>query len=255
MRLDQALVAAGLAPSRARAQALIAARIVLVNGRPAEKPAQNVSPEADLALSGEPMPYVSRAALKLLHALTAFDLSPSGAVAWDLGASTGGFSQVLLERGAAEVWAIDVGHGQIADALREDPRLRVIEGLNARDVAAHPLPRPDWITADLSFISLGKALPPALELARPGATLVALLKPQFEVGPAKVGKGGVVKDADAIGLARKSVREFLDTSGWPVIGETESPITGGDGNVEFLIAARKAMSPREVSSDSDAPSP
>ncbi len=185
------------------------------------------------------MPYVSRAALKLRHALEVFGLDPAGAVALDLGASTGGFSQVLLEAGAAEVWAVDVGHGQLAPALRADPRLHAIEGLNARALTAAHVPPPGWIVADLSFISLAKALPPALELARPGAVLVALVKPQFEVGPAQVGKGGIVRDPAAHEAVRASVRRFLQASGWTVLGETESPITGGDGNAEFLIAARK----------------
>lgn len=162
-------------------------------------------------------------------------------VALDLGASTGGFSQVLLEAGAAEVWAVDVGHGQLAAGLRGAPRLRVIEGLNVRELTGALVPPPDWIVCDLSFISLAKALPPALGLARAGATLVALIKPQFEVGRAMVGKGGIVRDAAAIAAARAGVRDFLTGSGWAVIGEAESPITGGDGNAEFLIAARKEV--------------
>jgi 23S rRNA (cytidine1920-2'-O)/16S rRNA (cytidine1409-2'-O)-methyltransferase len=239
MRLDQALVAAGLAESRARAQALIAAGVVLVDGQPASKPAAQVAAGARLALSGDPMPYVSRGALKLRHALEAFGLDPAGAVALDLGASTGGFSQVLLEAGAAEVWAVDVGHGQLAPALRADPRLHAIEGLNARDLTAAHVPAPDWIVADLAFISLVKALPPALALARPGATLVALVKPQFEVGPARVGKGGIVRDPAARAEASEAVREFLEGAGWRVLGEVPSPIAGGDGNLESLVAARK----------------
>ncbi len=242
-RLDQALVAAGLAPSRARAQALIAAGAVLVDGVPATRPAQAVAGAAALGLTADPQPWVSRGALKLLHALDTFALSPLGAVALDLGASTGGFTQVLLERGAAEVWAVDVGHGQLAPMLRKDPRLRVIEGLNARDLTPARVPAPDWITADLSFIALEKALPPALALARPEATLVALVKPQFEVGRALVGKGGIVRDAAAIAAAGEQVVAFLERSGWPVIGRTDSPILGGDGNAEVLIAARKAMPP------------
>ena len=177
------MVAAGLAPSRARARALIEAGAVRIDGRPALRAAQPVGPDARLELVADPLPWVSRAALKLRHALDAFGLDPAGAVALDLGASTGGFSQVLLAAGAAEVWAVDVGHGQLAPALRAEPRLRVIEGKNARDLAAGDVPAPDWIVADLSFISLAKALPPALGLARPGAILVALVKPQFEVGP------------------------------------------------------------------------
>ena len=169
MRLDQALVAAGLAPSRARAQALIAAGVVRLDGRAGRRGRRRGCRQgARLELVGDPLPYVSRGALKLRHALEAFGLDPAGAVALDLGASTGGFSQVLLEAGAAEVWAVDVGHGQLAPELRAEPRLRVIEGLNARDLTAAHVPPPDWIVADLSFISLAKALPAALALARPG---------------------------------------------------------------------------------------
>ena len=238
-RLDQALVTAGLADSRARARALIEAGVVRVGGTAAGKPAQKVARGATLELAADPNPYVSRGALKLRHALESFDLDPAGAVAIDLGASTGGFSEILLERGAAEVWAIDVGHGQLAPRLRGAPRLRLIEGLNARDLTAEHVPPPDWIVADLSFISLAKALPPALALARPGATLVALIKPQFEVGPAFVGKGGLVRDPQAVADARGSVALFLRSEGWTVLDLTTSPILGGDGNTEFLIAARK----------------
>lgn len=240
-RLDQALVSAGLAPSRARAQALIAAGMVRVDGAPATRPSARVEPGAALALTGDPLPYVSRAALKLKHALEQFGLDPRGEVALDLGASTGGFSQILLEAGAAEVWAVDVGHGQLAPSLRAEPRLRLIEGLNVRDLTPDHVPPPDWITADLSFIALAKALPPALALARPGAVLVALIKPQFEVGPAAVGKGGIVRDPVAIAAAREGVARFLTAAGWILLGETESPIRGGDGNAEYLIAARKPL--------------
>lgn len=242
-RLDQALVARGLAESRARARALIAAGAVTVDGAPETKPARKVGPEAALALTADPLPYVSRAALKLAHALDVFGLDPAGAVALDLGASTGGFSEVLLERGAAQVWAVDVGHGQLAPKLRADPRLRAIEGLNVRDLTADHVPPPDFVTSDLSFISLAKALPPALALASPGATLVALIKPQFEVGPAAVGKGGIVRDAEAVARVRAEVRAFLSASGWAILGEDESPIRGGDGNAEYLIAARKGSRP------------
>jgi 23S rRNA (cytidine1920-2'-O)/16S rRNA (cytidine1409-2'-O)-methyltransferase len=239
LRLDQALVAAGLAGSRARAQALIAAGVVRVDGRPATKPSARVGPGAALALTEDPLPWVSRGALKLRHGLDAFGLDPAGAVCLDLGASTGGFSEVLLRAGAREVWAVDVGHGQMAPALRADPRLHLIEGLNVRELSAAHVPPPDFITADLSFISLVKALPPALALARPGARLVALVKPQFEVGPAAVGKGGIVRDPAAIRAAVVAVRDFLGDGGWQVLGEAESPILGGDGNVEVLVAARR----------------
>jgi 23S rRNA (cytidine1920-2'-O)/16S rRNA (cytidine1409-2'-O)-methyltransferase len=238
-RLDRALVEAGLAPSRARAQALIAAGVVRLDGEPAGRPAARVPEGARLEVTGDPLPWVSRGALKLRHALEVFGLDPRGAVALDLGASTGGFTQVLLEAGAAEVWAVDVGHGQLAPAVRDDRRVRVVEGLNARDLSAAHVPAPEWIVADLSFIPLGKALPPALGLARPGAVLVALVKPQFEVGRAGVGKGGIVRDPALIAAARAGVREFLERAGWAILGEAESPILGGDGNAEYLIAARK----------------
>ncbi len=237
MRLDRALVEAGLAESRARAQALIAAGAVRVDGRPAGKASAEVAVGAVLAVEGDPLPWVSRAGAKLAHALEAFGLDPRGAVALDLGASTGGFTEVLLGAGAAEVWAVDVGHGQLAPALARDPRVHAIEGLNVRALTAAHVPPPDWIVADLSFISLAKALPAALALARPGAVLVALVKPQFEVGRAAVGKGGIVRDAAAIAAARAGVRDFLGLAGWTVTGEVESPIRGGDGNREYLVAA------------------
>jgi 23S rRNA (cytidine1920-2'-O)/16S rRNA (cytidine1409-2'-O)-methyltransferase len=241
-RLDQALVERGHAESRTRAQALIAAGVVLVDGRPAEKPAQKIAGECALSLTRDPMPYVSRAALKLTHALAAFSLSPAGAVALDLGVSTGGFSQVLLEAGASEVWAVDVGHGQLHPSLGSDSRLHAIEGLNVRKLSHRHVPSPDWIVSDLSFISLEKALPPALGLARSGATLISLIKPQFEVGRENIGKGGIVRNKTAVATVRARVRSFLESSGWQVTGETESPIRGGDGNTEFLVCARKRPS-------------
>ena len=238
-RLDQALVARGLAGSRARAQALIAAGVVTVDGLPETRPARKVGPEATLALTGDPLPYVSRAALKLVHALDAFGLDPAGRVALDLGASTGGFSEVLLERGAAEVWAVDVGHGQLAPELAGEPRLHLIEGLNVRELTAGHVPSPDFVVADLSFIPLAVALPPALRLAQPGASLVVLVKPQFEVGPGRVGKGGIVRDPAAWADAVSGATALLAAEGWTVLGEAPSPIEGGDGNREFLVAARK----------------
>lgn len=238
-RLDQALVAAGLAGSRARAQALIAAGAVTVDGRVATKPASPVSPDAALHVTPDALPWVSRAALKLIAGLDAFGIDPSGQIALDLGASTGGFSQVLLARGAAEVWAVDVGHGQLAPDLRDEPRLHLIEGLNVRDLTPAHVPVPGIVVADLSFIPLATALPPALALARAGAALVALVKPQFEVGPSRVGKGGIVRDPAARADALAAVSAFLEASGWDVLGHTPSPIAGGDGNQETLIAARK----------------
>lgn len=238
-RLDQALVARGFAESRARARALIEEGAVTIDGAPAERPAQKVADGAELVVRPAQR-WVGRAALKLLHALDAFGLDPSGVAALDLGASTGGFTQVLLARGAASVVALDVGRGQLHPSLRADPRVIAIEGVNARDLAAGDLPSFDWLTADLSFISLRKALPAALGLSPGGATLVALVKPQFESGRAAVGKGGVVRDAAVQEAARAVVRDFLVEAGWSILGETVSPILGGDGNREFLIAARKS---------------
>lgn len=238
MRLDQHLVAAGLAESRARAQALIAAGAVTLDGTVATRPAQPVRDGARVAVTADPNPWVSRGALKLVHALDAFGLDPAGAEALDLGASTGGFTEVLLARGAAHVTALDVGRGQLHPRLAADPRVTSREGVNVRDLPAG-LPPPGFVTADLSFIGLRKALPPALALAAPGAVMVALVKPQFELGPEVVGKGGIVRDPARHAEACAAVRAFLVAEGWLVLGLTDSPIAGGDGNREFLIAARK----------------
>jgi 23S rRNA (cytidine1920-2'-O)/16S rRNA (cytidine1409-2'-O)-methyltransferase len=241
MRLDQHLVAAGHADSRVRAQRLIAAGAVTVDGTVARRSSQAVRPGATIAVAAEPMPWVSRAALKLLHALDTFDLHPRRAVAFDLGASTGGFTEVLLARGAARVVAIDVGHGQLHPRVAADPRVTVVEGVNVRTLPEGlppGLPAPGFLTADLSFIGLAKALPASMALAAPGAVLVALIKPQFEAGPAAIGRGGLVKDPAVHAAVRADVRAFLSGAGWAVLGEAESPIAGGDGNREFLIAAR-----------------
>lgn len=233
-RLDQRLVELGLAPSRARARALIEAGSVRVDGAPVTRPAARVSGEIEVA---EDFPWVGRGALKLLHALDHFGLSPEGH-ALDIGASTGGFTEVLLARGAREVTALDVGHGQLAPKLRADPRISVLEGVNARALP-DGLDAPDWITVDVSFISLRLVLPPAMALARPGTVLVALIKPQFEAGPGVVDKGGIIRDPDLHRSICEKIAAFIESQGWEVIGLTESPITGGDGNREFLITARK----------------
>ena len=232
-RLDRRLVDLGLAPSRARARALIEAGGVLVDGRPVTRPAARAGGEIAVTAA---FPWVGRGALKLLHALDHFGLAPHGE-ALDIGASTGGFTQVLLARGAARVHAVEVGHGQLDPALAADPRVVSREGVNARALPAG-LPPPDWITADVSFISLRLALPPALALARPGAHLVALVKPQFEAGPGHVRKG-VVRDPAVRARVCGEIAAFLSGRGWQVLGVTESPIAGGDGNREFLIAARR----------------
>ncbi len=238
MRLDQRLVALGLADSRARARALIEAGAVTVDGAVALKPAQAVAPGARLEVSGDPCPWVGRGALKLAHALDAFALTPHG-VALDVGASTGGFTEVLLARGAERVFALDVGHGQLHPRIAADPRVVSLEGVNARAIPAGLVPPVDWIVADVSFISLEKALPGALALANPGATLVALIKPQFEAGRAHVGRGGVVRDAAVHEAVCARIRDWLAGLGWRVTGPIPSPIEGGDGNREFLVAAGK----------------
>lgn len=235
MRLDQRLVALGLVESRTRAQALIAAGAVTVDGRIETR--ASARGDGEVALVAEPMPWVSRAALKLVHALDTFALAPAGS-ALDVGASTGGFTEVLLARGAAHVWALDVGHGQLHPRLAADPRVTAIEGVNARAIPEGLIPPLDWIVSDVSFISLEKALPVALALARPGAHLVALIKPQFEAGRPAIGKGGIVRDAAVHEQVCARTRDWLTGQGWQVLGLTESPILGGDGNHEFLIAAR-----------------
>lgn len=239
IRLDQALVSAGLAPSRARAQALVGAGVVTVDGAVVKKPSRKVSEDMVLVVTENPNPWVSRAALKLAHALKEFGLSPNAAVCLDVGASTGGFTEVLLENGATKVFALDVGHGQLHQSLHEEPRVENIEGVNARDIPDGLIPEVDWIVTDVSFISLVKALPAALSLARKGAILVALIKPQFEVGRENVGKGGIVKDALAQEAAQADVVRFLQAEGWQITNQCESPIKGSDGNLEFLVAARR----------------
>ena len=243
IRLDQALVTRGLAPSRARAQALVAAGVVEVAGKPASRASQKVGDEA-IIVTADPNPYVSRAALKLVHALDHFALDPAGATALDVGASTGGFTEVLLERGAAEVHALDVGRDQLHPKLRRNPKVHVLEGLNARDLTDQ-VPPVDWVVSDVSFISLTKALPRPLALAKPGATLIALVKPQFELSPPEIGKGGIVRDPELHTRACQTATDFVTAEGWTMIGLTESPITGSDGNREFLLAAQKLTLPTD----------
>lgn len=236
-RLDELLVSRGFYSSRARARDAILRGTVTVDGRPASKPAQVVAADASIALADAAQGYVSRAALKLKHALAQFGITALGKHALDIGASTGGFTQVLLEEGAAHVTAIDVGHGQMK---LEDPRLTSIEGLNARDLCSSHLAHPiDLIVCDVSFISLRLALPAALDLAEEGAHLVALIKPQFEVGREALGKGGIVTDEQEHRRVCDEISDVLKDQGWRVLGLTPSPVTGGDGNQEFLIAARK----------------
>jgi 23S rRNA (cytidine1920-2'-O)/16S rRNA (cytidine1409-2'-O)-methyltransferase len=242
MRLDEALVARGLFSSRSRARDAILRGTVSVDGRGETKPAQPVTATAAITVADPARHYVSRAALKLVAALDGFGLDPAGRMALDVGASTGGFTQVLLERGAGHVVALDVGHGQLHDSLRADPRVTVREGLNARDLTAADLAghRPDMIVSDVSFISLKLALPPALALAVPGALGVLLVKPQFEAGRAAIGKGDLLRDpADGPRVARDLAGWLGLQPGWRTLGVLPSPIAGGDGNHEFLLAGVK----------------
>ena len=244
MRLDQALVARGLAESRARAQALIREGLAARTGDICRKPAQEVADGDELSLAEAAPHWVSRGAFKLLKALEAFEFSPEGRVIYDLGASTGGFTEVCLTRGAKRVYALDVGHGQLHPRLAADQRVSAREGFNVRAMGPEdPSEAPEALVADLSFIALTKALGPALERAAPGAWLAALVKPQFELGPGRVGKGGIVKDDAAGEEACALVGDFLKAQGWRVIGQTESPILGGDGNREMLLGAVKEEAP------------
>jgi 23S rRNA (cytidine1920-2'-O)/16S rRNA (cytidine1409-2'-O)-methyltransferase len=240
-RADQMLVDRGLAESRARAQALILAGLVFSGERKIDKAGQAIAADAPLSVRGKDHPWVSRGGIKLAHGLDHTGWEVSGAVALDVGSSTGGFTDVLLQRGAAKVFAIDVGTNQLAWSLRQDPRVIVHEQTNARYLTDEIVTEPvDIIVCDASFISLAKVLDKALDFARPGGRLVALIKPQFEAGRTEIGKGGVVRDPDVHARVRDEVAAWLESRGWAVEGVTPSPITGPEGNVEFLIAARKA---------------
>lgn len=240
-RLDQLLVERGLYRTRSRARDAVLRGRVMVEGRVAGKPAMSVAEDAAIGIADEAQHYVSRAALKLVHGLDHFGISPQGLAALDIGASTGGFTQVLLERGVRHVTAIDVGHGQMAAAVAADARVRLLEGLNARELTLEHLPEPpEFVTADVSFISLKLALAPALALAASGALLVALVKPQFEAGREHLSKDGIVRDAAVQDAVCRDIASWLETAmQWRVIGTTPSPLVGGSGNREFLLAARK----------------
>ncbi|CAA7624827.1 TlyA family RNA methyltransferase [Magnetospirillum sp. SS-4] len=239
-RIDQLMVDRGLVESRSRAQALIMAGLVFSGERRIDKPGTAVAGDCALDLRGQDHPWVSRGGLKLAKALEAFAIDPAGRVAVDVGASTGGFTDVLLCHGAARVYAVDVGHGQLAWKLRNDPRVVVLERTNARHLTAELIPEAvDMVVCDASFIGLETVLPAAMALARPGAWLVALIKPQFEVGKGRVGKGGVVRDPDLHAEVCGRIHEWLASRpGWNVAGLTESPILGPEGNKEFLIVGR-----------------
>ena len=241
-RADLLLVALGLAESRAKAQALILAGKVFTDAKRVEKAGDLLPEGVPIEGRGQDHPWVSRGGLKLAHALTHFGLNPEGRICIDLGASTGGFTDVLLQHGAARVYAVDVGHGQLAWKLRQDPRVHVLEKTNARYLDASMIPEPiGALVCDASFIGLRTILPAPLTLCAPGAFAVALIKPQFEAGPGQVGKGGVVRDpALHHSICAMITDWWAGLAGWQVLGITESPITGPEGNKEFLIAARRA---------------
>jgi 23S rRNA (cytidine1920-2'-O)/16S rRNA (cytidine1409-2'-O)-methyltransferase len=239
-RADLLLVARGLFESRAKARAAIEAGGVVADGRPVLKPSEMLSAEAVL-LATPAHPWVGRGALKLEHALGLWPVAVEGRVVLDIGASTGGFTEVCLAAGARRVYAVDVGRGQLHASLADDPRVVRLEGVDARTLTVAEITEPpQLLVCDVSFIGLAKALPAALALAAAGADLVALVKPQFEVGPEQVGKGGLVRDERARAEALAAVAAFLEASGWAVRETTDSPVEGGDGNREYLLWARKA---------------
>jgi len=241
-RADQLLVDRGLAESRAKAQALILAGKVFSGERRVDKPGETLRDDRPIEVRGQDHPWVSRGGVKLAHALAHFGLSPEGRACLDIGASTGGFTDVLLRHGAARVYAVDVGHGQLAWPLRTDPRVAVLERTNARYLDRAQVPEPiEALVCDASFIGLRTVLPAPLALCAPGAWAVALIKPQFEAGPGAVGKGGVVRDP----AAHRAVCDTIEAwwaalPGWRVLGIAPSPILGPEGNREFLIAAALA---------------
>lgn len=242
LRLDELLVRRGDFPTRSRARDAIERGTVRVDGKAVVKPGQGVPETAVIAIDDPARAYVSRAALKLIAGLDHFGFDPGKCLALDIGASTGGFTQVLLERGARHVTAIDVGHGQLAPQLRADPRVAAIEGLNARDLMReHLREAPEFLVSDVSFISLKLALPPALALAAPGARGIFLVKPQFEAGREAIGKGGLLRNAGDAPRVADDLRAWLDAvPGWRAVGLCPSPIEGGDGNREFLLAGVKS---------------
>lgn len=235
-RLDQLLTGLGLFTSRARAQAAIMAGQVLVNGTKIDKPGTAVDPAAEIRLLGEKLPFVSRGGLKLAKALDSFQLDLRGLTVADIGASTGGFTDCALQRGAKKVYAVDVGYGQLAWSLRSDPRVCCLERINARYLEPQQLGEAvDLVTMDLSFISLTKVLPAVKKLLKPEGTIIALVKPQFEVGREQVGKKGIVREAAAQKEAVLKVMAAAEELGLNAMGLTYSPITGHDGNIEFLL--------------------
>ncbi len=239
VRADLELVDQGLAPSRERARALILAGEVLAGDRPIDKAGDLVVTGAPLRLRNAPMPYVSRGGVKLAHALLTFGTDVAGRVALDVGASTGGFTDCLLQAGAARVYCVDVGYGQLDAKIARDSRVVILDRTNIRHAPPDLLPeKADVAVVDVSFISLALVLPALPPLLRPGAAVIALVKPQFEVGRARIGKGGIVRDEAARADALASVARTARGLGYAIVGDTTSPITGGKGNVEFLLHLR-----------------
>ncbi|WP_406238046.1 TlyA family RNA methyltransferase [Acetobacter orientalis] len=240
-RADQLLVDRGLVESRTKAQALIMAGLVFSAEKRVAKAGDQLREDAPLDVRGQPHPWVSRGGCKLAHALEFFSLSPQDQICLDVGASTGGFTDVLLTNGASSVYAVDVGHGQLAWKLRSDPRVVVMEKCNARTLDSTLIPQaPSVVVCDASFIGLRTVLPAALSLAASGAWAVALIKPQFEAGREQIGAKGVVRDPAVHASVCETIETWWrDLEGWNVLGIEESPITGPEGNKEFLIAARK----------------
>lgn len=240
VRVDQLLVDRGLAESRTRAQALVLAGLVFSGETKIAKPGQSVKADAAIDVRGRDHPWVSRGGIKLAHAIEHFGLDPNGAVAMDIGSSTGGFTDVLLTHGATRVFAVDSGTNQLAWKLRTDPRVTVLEQTSARILTPAQIDAPcNWVVCDASFIGLAKVLEVPLRLAAPECRLVALIKPQFEVGRSEVGKGGVVRDPTLHARVCDEVREWLEGNGWAIQGIVESPIKGPEGNVEFLVSAHR----------------
>lgn len=234
-RADLLLVERGLAPSRARAQALIEAGLVFADGAPLQKPAQKLDPALALEVRGEVCPYVSRGGFKLARALECFDVSPRGRVCLDVGASTGGFTDVLLKGGARMVYAVDVGTGQLSPEIAADPRVVSMEQLNARALRPEMFPeRPELAVMDVSFISIRKILPALRDVLGDAGRLISLVKPQFEAGRAQLGKRGVISNPKVHESVLRDVAAFAPECGWRVRGFAASPIAGGDGNIEFL---------------------
>ncbi len=240
LRLDQALVERGLASSRSKAQALISDGCVLLNGSAVRKASQKVQEDSHLSITGPNDDWVGRGALKLSAALEYFQIDPANMIAADIGASTGGFCEVLLRQNVRKIYAVDVGRDQLHPRIKNDPRVIDLSGVNAKGITADVIPdQLNLVVSDVSFISLKKALPATLQLCLNGAVLLALVKPQFEAGREHIGKGGIVRNEQIQEQVRADLANWINTQpGWQSLGTTKSPITGSDGNQEFLLGAR-----------------